>query len=64
VRQGVDRATLEVRRSNLPAISLYERMGFELAGVRRNYYTNPDEDALILWKTAIFDQDRASPRSA
>lgn len=51
--QGARRATLEVRRSNDGAIRLYEQMGFELAGVRPRYYTDPDEDALILWKTSI-----------
>ena len=47
-RLGAREATLEVRRSNSMAIRLYERLGFEHAGVRRNYYTNPTEDALIL----------------
>lgn len=45
---GAPHATLEVRRSNAPARRLYERAGFELAGVRTSYYTNPIEDALIL----------------
>jgi [ribosomal protein S18]-alanine N-acetyltransferase len=49
-RQGIRRATLEVRRSNDPARLLYERFGFSIAGVRRGYYTNPLEDALILWR--------------
>lgn len=48
--EGVTRATLEVRRSNLAAQRLYERLGFEVAGQRRNYYSQPDEDALILWR--------------
>jgi [ribosomal protein S18]-alanine N-acetyltransferase len=47
---GTHRATLEVRRSNDPARMLYERFGFSVAGVRRGYYTNPVEDALILWR--------------
>ena len=46
---GAQRATLEVRSSNVGAIKLYERLGFRVAGTRRNYYTNPQEDALILW---------------
>jgi len=49
-REGVTRATLEVRRSNRPAQRLYERLGFEVAGQRRGYYTQPEEDALILWR--------------
>ena len=42
--------TLEVRVSNLAAISLYERFGFVGRGVRRGYYTDNREDALIMWK--------------
>jgi [ribosomal protein S18]-alanine N-acetyltransferase len=52
-RMGARRATLEVRRSNEDAIRLYERLGFEQAGVRRAYYTSPVEDALILWHEHI-----------
>jgi ribosomal-protein-alanine N-acetyltransferase len=48
--RGARRATLEVRSSNEAARRLYERMGFYVAGVRRRYYTNPVEDALILWR--------------
>ena len=47
-RIGAPNATLEVRRSNAAARRLYERAGFELAGVRTGYYTHPIEDALIL----------------
>ena len=47
---GARRATLEVRRSNDPARLLYERFGFTVAGVRRDYYTKPVEDALVLWR--------------
>ncbi|MBE3072033.1 MAG: ribosomal protein S18-alanine N-acetyltransferase [Acidobacteria bacterium] len=46
---GGRRATLEVRRSNLAALRLYARFGFQAAGVRRAYYQNPEEDALVLW---------------
>ena len=46
--QGAARTFLEVRRSNLPAQRLYENLGFAVAGVRRDYYTNPEEDALVL----------------
>lgn len=42
--------TLEVRRSNMPAVSLYEKLGFTQIGRRPNYYRNPKEDALILRK--------------
>ena len=40
--------TLEVRASNIPAIALYEKMGFGEVGRRKNYYRNPREDALIM----------------
>jgi ribosomal-protein-alanine N-acetyltransferase len=43
--------TLEVRRSNRPAIELYERDGFRTAGLRRRYYQDNGEDALIMWRT-------------
>lgn len=48
--RGSHSLTLEVRASNEPAIALYESMGFEQVGLRRNYYRNPREDALILRK--------------
>src|SRR4029450_11715598 len=41
--------TLEVRVSNAAAIRLYERLGFQARGVRRGYYTDNREDALIMW---------------
>ena len=50
---GARRATLEVRASNAGARRLYERMGFYVAGVRRNYYSEPVEDALILWRDEL-----------
>ena len=43
--------TLEVRRSNAGAIDLYERFGFRAAGVRRRYYQDNGEDALVMWRT-------------
>jgi len=42
--------TLEVRVSNDGAIALYERLGFERRGIRRGYYTDNREDALIMWR--------------
>jgi [ribosomal protein S18]-alanine N-acetyltransferase len=42
--------TLEVRVSNAEAIRLYERLGFEARGIRRGYYTDNREDALIMWR--------------
>jgi len=45
------RFTLEVRRSNSVAIHLYEREGFRAAGIRRRYYQDNGEDALVMWRT-------------
>ena len=42
--------SLEVRSSNAPAIALYENLGFQQVGLRKNYYRKPKEDALILRK--------------
>jgi ribosomal-protein-alanine N-acetyltransferase len=50
--EGASRATLEVRRSNLPALRLYESLGFRTAAVRPDYYLEPTEDALVLWREA------------
>jgi ribosomal-protein-alanine N-acetyltransferase len=46
---GAKRATLEVRRSNQAALELYARLGFTTTAVRSRYYSQPEEDALILW---------------
>lgn len=48
--QGVKSMTLEVRTSNDPAISLYTKYGFKGEGVRKRYYQDNHEDALIMWK--------------
>ena len=45
--------TLEVRVSNETAIRLYERLGFRSRGIRRGYYTDNREDALIMWKDPV-----------
>jgi ribosomal-protein-alanine N-acetyltransferase len=50
VKLGIEAFTLEVRRGNLPAVRLYEKFGFAQEGVRRDFYENPREDALIMWK--------------
>jgi ribosomal-protein-alanine N-acetyltransferase len=52
-RLGAARATLEVRASNSGAARLYERLGFHVAGRRPNYYSQPVEDALILWRDEL-----------
>lgn len=48
--KGATRLALEVRATNDPAIALYEKLGFLVAGRRPNYYRNPKEDALIMRK--------------
>ena len=49
VDAGMERMTLEVRASNSPAQSLYSRLGFNTAGVRKGYYADTGEDAWIMW---------------
>lgn len=53
-RSGICQIFLEVRPSNVPAIRLYEGMGFERISIRKNYYEAPREDALIMvWKNEV-----------
>lgn len=51
--RGLTALTLEVRPSNMPARALYARYGFREAGVRKGYYQDNGEDALILWNTKL-----------
>lgn len=50
---GALRMTLEVRRTNVVAQNLYQKLGFIQLGVRRGYYTEPREDAFIMWKDPL-----------
>jgi ribosomal-protein-alanine N-acetyltransferase len=50
-RMGAQLAFLEVRASNAPAQALYTRCGFSITGRRRNYYSEPTEDALVMSRT-------------
>jgi len=52
-QEGVRCATLEVRESNTAARGMYERLGFRVEGVRRDYYQAPREDAVILWNRSL-----------
>ena len=45
---GASFITLEVRQSNAAAVTLYKKLGFEILGTRKNYYTKPDEDAHVM----------------
>lgn len=47
--------TLEVRRSNIIAQNLYKKFGFEVEGIRKGYYTNNKEDALLMWNRSLED---------
>ena len=61
--RGAERMTLEVRPSNTPAIRLYEGLGFSAIGVRRGYYQDNGEDALLMWHTKLkenFSDERCS----
>ncbi|HEY9867095.1 MAG TPA: ribosomal protein S18-alanine N-acetyltransferase [Candidatus Obscuribacterales bacterium] len=49
-KRKLERATLEVKVSNQPAINLYHKFGFKEAGIRKKYYQDTGEDALILWR--------------
>lgn len=48
-KNGVPEFTLEVRASNVPAIKLYESLGFKSEGRRKNFYEHPTEDAEVMW---------------
>ena len=49
LQRNLERATLEVKVTNDPALNLYEKFGFKVAGKRKNYYPKTGEDAFILW---------------
>jgi ribosomal-protein-alanine N-acetyltransferase len=53
LEHGVEALTLEVRPSNGPAVALYGRFGFAPVGVRKNYYRETNEDALVMWATEV-----------
>ncbi len=59
VSEGCSSMTLEVRVSNGPAQELYRRFGFAPVGVRRNYYAEINEDALIMWAYEVDSADHA-----
>lgn len=53
VLEGIASMTLEVRKSNIAAQNLYKKHGFIEEGTRKNYYTDTNEDAIIMWKYNI-----------
>jgi ribosomal-protein-alanine N-acetyltransferase len=59
VRREARHLTLEVRMSNEPAQAMYRRFGFHPAGIRKNYYIETNEDALVMWADDIDTEDYA-----
>jgi ribosomal-protein-alanine N-acetyltransferase len=53
MNRGITSLTLEVRISNLAAIHLYELLGFKQEGIRKDFYSKPKEDAVIMWLKPI-----------
>ncbi|MBU0580837.1 MAG: ribosomal protein S18-alanine N-acetyltransferase [Candidatus Margulisbacteria bacterium] len=50
-KKNMTKIFLEVRKSNIPALALYKKFGFIQQGLRKNYYSAPTEDALLLEKS-------------
>lgn len=57
--RGCRHLTLEVRLSNVAAQAMYRQFGFKAAGVRKNYYAESNEDALVMWAENIDTEDYA-----
>lgn len=53
ISYGAQKMTLEVRVSNLVAQNLYKKLGFEAHGMRKGYYTDNNEDAIIMWVNLV-----------
>ncbi|PXW86391.1 [SSU ribosomal protein S18P]-alanine acetyltransferase [Streptohalobacillus salinus] len=51
--KGARTLSLEVRTSNIAAQTLYEKFHLQKAGTRRNYYTDNNEDAIVMWVTLV-----------
>lgn len=52
-RAGIKTFTLEARKSNIPAIELYKKFGFSEVGIRKGYYEENNEDAVIMWTSQL-----------
>jgi ribosomal-protein-alanine N-acetyltransferase len=57
IARGANWLTLEVRISNIPAQTLYRKYGFTVHGTRKRYYSDNNEDALIMWSRALNEPD-------
>lgn len=55
---GAERMTLEVRPSNMTARNLYSKLGFEERGLRKKYYTDTQEDAIIMWNDNLLETSK------
>jgi ribosomal-protein-alanine N-acetyltransferase len=55
MRRGARWVTLEVRKSNAPAQALYHKYGFKEIGVRRGYYSDNHEDAIVMWTGNVYE---------
>lgn len=64
LQRGSKHVTLEVRMSNSAAQALYRKFGFAPAGVRKNYYSEVNEDALVMWVNEIDSEQYAQRLSA
>jgi len=62
-RKGVKKMTLEVRSSNLAARRLYENLGFKQFGLRKRYYVDNGEDAIIMWNHRLSEYSRPQVKS-
>jgi ribosomal-protein-alanine N-acetyltransferase len=62
-KNRVETVSLDVRPSNLPGLKLYEKFGFRQAGIRRRYYQDNDEDALVL-SLHLKDSEQPSAKAA
>src|SRR4051794_32147828 len=60
IRRGAENLTLEVRVSNASAQAMYRKFGFRPAGVRKGYYVETNEDALVMWADDVHTDEYAS----
>lgn len=63
-QSGIGRMTLEVRKSNLAAQYLYRKYGFMEGGIRKAYYADNQEDALIMWRESSMNGRAGSPKAS
>ena len=59
---GMVCSTLEVRATNVAAVSLYEHMGYKQTGVRKGYYPDHNEDAIVMWMYELDQWEPPTPR--